>query len=713
MKRAGWSVHGPAFALAAALSGCASAPAQFYTLAATARPEAGASPAAYVVAVDGVALPATVDRPQFVVQKGPNRVAVDEFNRWAAPLASSVARTLAENLVVLLGTPRVVSGPLAPSFDPAYRVTVDIQRFESVPATYVGAETCKTCHEPEFKAWSGSHHQLAMQEANAASVLGDFANVKFRQHGVESTFFKRGDKFMVRTDGPDGKLADYEIAYTFGLYPLQQYLIPFPGGRYQTLPIAWDTRPKGEGGPALVPPLPEPEGRSSRTPCTGPASTRTGHCSVPSAIRPICARATTRPAIPIRPPSARSTSPANPATVRRPPMWTGPGTRRAPYDGAGRQGLPSLKSRWSEAWKFPSGRQVCRPRSPADPAGMNTCAACHARRSTLSEGGKAGAPLEDTPSPGDAHRPELSCRRSAARRGLCLGIVPAEQDVSERRDLHGLPRAAFAEAARRGQRAVHALSQRRRVRQPEAHHQHQAGGKGAQCVTCHMPTQNYMVIHARQDHSMRVPRPDLSLSLGSPNACNQCHIDRKPQWAASAMDKWYGKALARAAALRHDPARGRRRELRPCPACSSSRPARAAPAIIRATAATLAQPYVQPGNLPAARALLQDADPSVRIAALGMIAPADPLNRVLAPRRCSRTACAACASRPRNVLADVPDSQLPEGRRAARAGRDAGIRARAALEADWPSGQGQPRQPAPAPGTQRRGGCRFRARHRA
>lgn len=133
MKRAGWSVPGPAFALAAALSGCASAPAQFYTLAATARPEAGASPAAYVVAVDGVALPATVDRPQFVVQKGPNRVAVDEFNRWAAPLASSVARTVADNLVVLLGTPRVVSGSLAPSFDPAYRVTVDIQRFESVP----------------------------------------------------------------------------------------------------------------------------------------------------------------------------------------------------------------------------------------------------------------------------------------------------------------------------------------------------------------------------------------------------------------------------------------------------------------------------------------------------------------------------------------------------------------------------------------------------
>ena len=87
-----------------------------------------------------------------------------------------------------------------------------------------------------------------MQEANAATVLGDFDNAKFRYVGVESTFFKRDGKFMVRTDGPDGKLADYEIKYTFGVTPLQQYLIEFPGGRYQALSIAWDARPKAEGG---------------------------------------------------------------------------------------------------------------------------------------------------------------------------------------------------------------------------------------------------------------------------------------------------------------------------------------------------------------------------------------------------------------------------------------------------------------------------------
>ena len=87
-----------------------------------------------------------------------------------------------------------------------------------------------------------------MQEANAQTVLGDFDDAKFRHYGVESTFFKRDGKFMVRTDGPDGKLADFEISYTFGVWPLQQYLIEFPGGRYQTLGIAWDARAKGEGG---------------------------------------------------------------------------------------------------------------------------------------------------------------------------------------------------------------------------------------------------------------------------------------------------------------------------------------------------------------------------------------------------------------------------------------------------------------------------------
>ena len=87
-----------------------------------------------------------------------------------------------------------------------------------------------------------------MDHATDASVLGDFNNATFEHFGVKSRFTKRDGKFFVETDGPDGKLAEFEIQYTFGVSPLQQYLIAFPDGRLQALGIAWDSRPKDKGG---------------------------------------------------------------------------------------------------------------------------------------------------------------------------------------------------------------------------------------------------------------------------------------------------------------------------------------------------------------------------------------------------------------------------------------------------------------------------------
>ena len=115
-------------------------------------------------------------------------------------------------------------------------------------ARYVGQQTCASCHRAESAQWKTSHHALAMQKASDGTVLGDFNGAAFEHFGVTTTFSRAGDKFMVRTDGPDGTLHDYEVAYTFGVYPLQQYLITMPGGRYQALGIAWDSRPKDQGG---------------------------------------------------------------------------------------------------------------------------------------------------------------------------------------------------------------------------------------------------------------------------------------------------------------------------------------------------------------------------------------------------------------------------------------------------------------------------------
>lgn len=113
---------------------------------------------------------------------------------------------------------------------------------------FVGRQFCIDCHGEENALWSDSHHDLAMQLANSDTVLGDFENTTFDYHGIPSTFYEKDGRYFVNTDGPDGKLRDYEIKYTFGVDPLQQYLIEFPGGRLQALGIAWDTRPVSEGG---------------------------------------------------------------------------------------------------------------------------------------------------------------------------------------------------------------------------------------------------------------------------------------------------------------------------------------------------------------------------------------------------------------------------------------------------------------------------------
>ncbi len=114
--------------------------------------------------------------------------------------------------------------------------------------TYAGGEVCVGCHAQEARRWRGSHHDLAMQEASSATVLGDFSSSPFEHRGERFEFHQRDGRFFARTAGADGKPRAFEVAYTFGVEPLQQYLVRLQGGRLHALGVAWDTRPASEGG---------------------------------------------------------------------------------------------------------------------------------------------------------------------------------------------------------------------------------------------------------------------------------------------------------------------------------------------------------------------------------------------------------------------------------------------------------------------------------
>src|SRR5664279_3370845 len=114
----------------------------------------------------------------------------------------------------------------------------------TVVNAFVGDQSCKSCHEPAFKAWSQSGHFKAMLPASDSSVSGDFNDRTLKADGISSHFFKKDGKFFINTEGEDGKYQDFEIKYTFGYYPLQQYLIEFPGGRMQATRASWDVKNK-------------------------------------------------------------------------------------------------------------------------------------------------------------------------------------------------------------------------------------------------------------------------------------------------------------------------------------------------------------------------------------------------------------------------------------------------------------------------------------
>ena len=501
------------------------------------------------------------------------------------------------------------------------------QADDAVKANYVGPQVCAGCHQAQAERWKTSHHASAMEKATAETVLGDFSGVSVDVFGVVSTFSRVADKFMVRTDGPDGVLHDYEITYTFGIDPLQQYLIGFPDGRYQMLGLAWDTRPKDKGGQRWFHLYPDEKLQpGSLLHWTGRDQTWNYQCAD-------CHTTDLKKNFNLSANTYATTWASLGVTCE---ACHGPGARHVAWAKTGasqpiadKSGLPEkarmgletwLKATDHGKWQMDPATGTARRTEPLASTQINACAPCHSRRHLLAKGLPPDAPFLDTalPSllvPGQYHADGQidgevfeydSFLQSAMHKA---GVVCSNCHEPHSSKLRAEGNALCAQC-----------------HQPEkfdvtAHHKHASGSAGAQCVSCHMPTKNYMVVHDRRDHSMRVPRPDLSVSIGTPNACNQCHADRPADWAAKTVAEWYPNGR------QTKPHYGTALHAGRTGAVDAERQLdqlildKNQPAIARASALPLLGRYVSPASEPAIKAAIVDPDPMVRMVAAQALPP--------------------------------------------------------------------------------------------
>lgn len=492
---------------------------------------------------------------------------------------------------------------------------------------YAGSEACASCHQAEHDAWRGSDHDLAMQIADEKTVLGNFADAQFTYAGTTSTFSHRDGKYFVTTDGPDGALHDYEVGYTLGVHPLQQYLIDFPGGRKQALSIAWDSRPTAQGGQRWFHLYPGDNVK---------AGDRLHWTSLSQNWNFTCAECH----------STDLKKNYDPASNEYRTTWAeinvtceachGPGSNHVAWahkDGHGRRSAANkglaiaLDERNGVTWTPATGtgnaiRSVPRQTTRE----IDTCARCHARASRLTDNCVPGA------SPFDSHRlarldddmywSDGQMRGEVYNWGSFVQSKMYAKGVtcSDCHDPHSLKLRASGNA-------VCAQCHLATKYDTATHTHHAVGGPGAVCADCHMPTTAYMVVDPRHDHSMRIPRPDLSLKLGMPDACTNCHVQKSAQWAADALAKWIGKPPAsypRFAEALHAGSSG----------APGARDALVAviddpsePALVRASAIDRLAHLLDAAAVDTVVPALRDPDASVRLAAIEALANTAPETR--------------------------------------------------------------------------------------
>jgi len=399
------------------------------------------------------------------------------------------------------------------------------------PAKFVGSSSCIQCHQLEYDNWQKSDHYQAMRPANEDSVLGDFDNVTLSFHGIETRLYRKGEAFMVDTTGQNGVAGVFTIAYSFGHYPLQQYLIDIGKGHLQALNVAWDARPVEQGGQRWYH-LQADEDIDPQHPFFWTrhfqnANSRCIECHATDVSKNY-----------------------NPEDESYDTSWSEVGVTCESCHGPASQHLALAQadqvtsrttgfdkpSQPKLSWTFRGNDSIASPSGIRDDSFIDTCGGCHSRRSTIGDV-KPLAPYHDQ------YRLAL----------LDQGLYHSDGQIND--EVFVLGSFLQSKMQRKGVTCANchdahsgkliaagnvlcAQCHKPAVFDNSEHHHHPAASAGAQCVACHMPEKTYMGVDQRRDHSFSIPDPQLSTSAGSPNACTDCHQDKDNAWAGAALASW-------------------------------------------------------------------------------------------------------------------------------------------------------------------------------
>ncbi len=524
---------------------------------------------------------------------------------------------------------------------------------EGSQAEYVGREACAGCHPKETELWLGSDHDRAMDVATPATVLGDFKDRQLDHFGLVSRMFRREDgAFCVSTDNREGKIETFVVKYVLGYRPLQQYLVEFPDGRVQCLPLAWDTEDKRWFH--LYPDEPIPY--TDPLHWTGPMQNWNYMCAE-------CHTTNLRKNYRVADNTYHTEFSEIDVSCE---TCHGPGSLHV-----------KLATSWSPFWDRRLGYGLARLKGPDHRVQIDSCAPCHARRRVVYPGFQPGDKFLDY------YVPELLEANLYYADGQILDEVYEYGSFLQSKMFHQGVKCTdchdphstmvkFATPETRGRFADNRLCGQchlpTKYDTVNHHHHPDASKRGTACVECHMPDRHYMVVDPRRDHSFRVPRPDLTVALGVPNACNGCHHDESKgetdQWAVEQVEKWYGKKKELphfAFALEA----GRQRKPGAVEALTALVERPDVRAIVRATAVALLGEFPDAAARKAVLAQLQQPEAIVRVAALRALesAPAADIYPLLGPLL--RDPVRAVRTEAARLLTRIPNTRFSEKDRVA------------------------------------------------